>query len=36
MTGLISKLFHRRRAEVRESYTDTVVARLVASASAGE
>ena len=33
MIGL-SKLFHRRKAEVRESYTDTVVARIMASASA--
>ncbi len=33
MIGL-SRLFHRRKAEVRESYTDMVVARLVA-ASAG-
>ena len=32
MIGL-SKLFHRRRAEVRESYTDTVIARLVAASS---
>ena len=32
MIGL-SKLFHRRRAEVRESYTDTVVARIMASAN---
>ena len=34
MIGL-SKLFQRRRAEVRESYTDMVVARIMASASAG-
>ena len=33
MIGLISKLFHRQRAEIRESYTDAVVARLMASAS---
>ena len=32
MIGL-AKLFHRRRPEVRESYTDQVVARLIASAS---
>ena len=31
MIGL-SKLFHRRKPEVRESYTDQVVARLLASA----
>ena len=34
MIGLISKLFHRQRAEVRESYTDAVIARIMASASA--
>ena len=34
MIGLISKLFHRQRAEVRESYTDAVIARVMASASA--
>ena len=33
MIGL-SRLF-RRRPEVRESYTDTVVARIMASASGG-
>ena len=33
MIGL-SKLFHRHKPEVRESYTDTVVARLIASAGA--
>ena len=31
----LSKLFRRRRPEVRESYTDQVVARLVSSASGG-
>ena len=30
----LSKLFHRRRPEVRESYTDQVVAQLLASAGA--
>ena len=29
----LSKLFRRRRPEVRESYTDQVVARLIASAT---
>ena len=31
----LSKLFRRRRPEVRENFTDQVVARLVSSASGG-
>ena len=35
MIGLISKLFNRQRPEIRESYTDQIVARLMAGATAG-